>query len=123
MSDYSVDLNRSPINGQMDYKKKFNMTGDIGGGSSGALIVNLTGEQYDTLDKTAAEIWAAVKTGGVIVQLVSDGEGVAYSIISAYYYPTESTIIFTVYDYDSSGVVNYIASSGDDYPIRSGGTS
>lgn len=51
MSEYNIELSSESINGSMNYKRKFNMSGDIGGGEAGYEFITTQGDfESDTAD-------------------------------------------------------------------------
>lgn len=95
--------------------------GGGGGGGSGVLVVTAT-EDADTgvltLDKTASEIYGAMKSGGVIV----DAEDASYGIfpfvngfLSLGVYNFYAIVISPI-DGSVEGTLHFQAQTGTDYP-------
>lgn len=101
-------------------------SGGGGGGGSGVLVVTAT-EDADTgvltLDKTASEIYSAMKSGGVMV----DAEDATYGIfpfVWSFHYVTNGAYNFyaiTISPVDGSveGTLLFQAQTGADYPSYS----
>ena len=80
-------------------------------------IVNMIwNEDLDknTLDKTAAEIIAAVQKGLVLVLSIEDGYVGAWPMVNAWMDDTDNA--FTVFDQDQP--MKFVAASADDYPVQ-----
>ena len=116
MATYDVELTRKSIDGHLKYKKKFEMEGDIGGGSSGGvLVVNVTYDaetEVSTCDKTAGEMWAACLSGGVVLLQTDNGETFADTITSA----SEQSGSYTFSD--ATGNIALAAATANDYPTH-----
>lgn len=118
MSDYSIELSSEAINGSMNYKRKFNMSGDIGGGSGGAYVVSLTEDNdgYYVCDKTAADIFEASFSKPVIFEISEDGYGLSY-VVATCSHTLEGYTFLCLYDDVGSIASNiFTAATGTDYP-------
>lgn len=111
----------------MSYEKQTWQTGDVvtsaklnhmeagiaGGG--GALVVAVSSGETMTCDKTAAEMWAAYASGGVILYQISENTGSWSPVIEASRGSGPSVSYeFTAYYYGS--LIQYTASADDGYP-------
>lgn len=113
MSEYTIELSSEPINGSLNYKRKFNMTGDIGGG--GVLAVNVTyNEQTElyTCDKTAGEIYAACPA---VVFVSGTTENMNVTPLASYGFGDSGYTFGDMLD------TEYTASAADDFPSAGSG--
>ena len=115
MATYNVELTRESIDGHLEYKKKFNMKGDIGSSGGGALVVNVTTVDEEMIcDKTAGEMWAACQTGVVIFRLEPYEGHVMVELLTNAYLDSESGYSFDSY------TVSVSADTENDYPSGGG---
>lgn len=114
MANFYIPLVASPPIGD-------NSGGGGGGGGGGALVVGIYRSQDTgnlTCEKTAAEMWAGVSNGGLILFFDNgDGTGMSYSVVYAEYnnIPTAS-YRFIVYEPSAYQYIEYTASADDAYP-------
>ena len=85
--------------------------------SASPYIVNMIydeGEDKNYLDKTAAEIMAAMQAGLVLVQSIDEGYACVWPMVNAWMDDTDNA--FTVFDQDQP--MKFVAASADDYPVQ-----
>lgn len=124
MATYDVELTRKSIDGHLEYKKKFEMQGDIGGGSSGGgvLVVNaLEVGGLLTCDKTAKEMWSAAQSGVVVLLLEYYGNPVSCLMLNATYIANPESAEH-MYNFDAGQFAYFVADSGSGYPAEEGGS-
>lgn len=99
--------------------------GGGGGGGGGALVVTA---DIDTgvLDKTAGEIFAAVKSGGAVCRELRIINGVitsedVFPFAYASWTQQDGYIFAVLFDLDSGHYTYFYASTENDYPATSGG--
>lgn len=90
--------------------------GGSGGGSGGGVLV--VTDTDGTLDKTAGEIFAAAELGGACIKKVHELPGgntvVNYNYITQY----DFGMLGYQFSYYDGELVEYDASSADDYPVK-----
>lgn len=96
--------------------------GSGGGGGSGVLVVNVRyneGDTVQTLDKTVAEILAAVQSGSIVVAVdkTQPSAGVYNEYFTGCDFEEAGFTLFFVYAYSTSPSVHiYEAATENDYP-------